>query len=53
MQVRARIDTELRCVMCRNRNIKGRQPWARSLAPSIGALSLLWLRWSQLCSEKI
>ena len=34
MQVWARTDTQIRCVVCRSRNIKGRQPWTRSLAPS-------------------
>ena len=41
MQVWARTDTQLRCVVCRSRNIKGRQPWTRSLVPSNGALFLL------------
>ena len=31
MQVWARTDTQLRCVVCRSRNIKGRRPWTRSL----------------------
>jgi hypothetical protein len=52
MQVWAWTDSQIRCVMCRSRNMEGRQPWTRSLAPSSSALFLVDYGVLQLGSGK-